>query len=252
VKEAVPIVRILGIPFSVMGMDETVSYCEDLIRTGNAHHVITANPEIVMLARKDEGLRNIIEGAQLVTCDGTGIVWASKYTDFSAKERVAGFDLTMRLLNLSAERGFSVYFVGAKPEIIKKAVENLQELLPALQVAGYHHGYFRAGDEQKICDDIQDKQPTILFVAMGAPKQEFWIAEHLPQLNVSLALGIGGSLDVLAGAVKRAPLFWQKVRLEWLYRFIKQPSRWKRMLVLPEFVYRVLKDQKGGAKISKS
>ena len=247
-KEMVPTVRILDIPFSIMGMDETVQYCEDLLQTDKCHQIVTANPEIVMLAQADAKLKNILEQAQLVTCDGTGIVWASRFTDFSAKERVAGYDLTLRLLSLCEDKELSVYFIGAKPDVIEQAIKAIERRWPKLQIEGYHHGYLQAGDELKICEDIRQKRPTILFVAFGAPRQEYWIADHLQELQVPLAMGIGGSLDVLAGAVKRAPVFWQKIHLEWLYRLLKQPSRWRRMLLLPKFVYCVLKNKKSDAK----
>ena len=243
-KEIIPTVDILNIPFSVMGMDETVRCCENFIRSGRSHQIITANPEIVMMAQQDSKLMQILHNADIVTCDGTGIVWATKFTDFSAKERVAGFDLTLRLLSLCQDKGFSVYFVGAKPEIMESAVAKITERWPQLEIKGYHHGYFRVGDEQRICQDIIDKKPSVLFVALGAPRQEYWIAEHLSELGVSLAIGVGGSFDVLSGKVKRAPVMWQKLHLEWLYRLLLQPSRWRRMLALPKFVYYVLRNQK--------
>lgn len=241
----IPKVRILDIPFSIMGLDETVRYCESLMRSQVPHHVITANPEIVMMAQENQRLRNIIEAADLVTCDGTGIVWASQFfSDFPAKERVTGFDLTLRLLTLCEKEGFSVYFLGTTPAIIDAAVAKIRQEWPALTIKGYHHGYFRGDDENNVLADIRDKKPNILFVALGAPKQEYWISDHLPTLPVNMAMGVGGTFDVLSGTMKRAPVVWQRLRLEWLYRLVQQPSRWRRMLVLPKFVMNVLKSKK--------
>ena len=250
-KEVIPKVRILGIPFSIMGMEETVSYCEALIQSQETHHVITANPEIVMLAQEKAELKEIIENAQLVTCDGTGIVWATRNTDFPAKERVTGYDLTLQLLSLSEKKGFSVYFVGSKPEVMKLAVENSKKRWPTLSIAGYHHGYFRVGDEEKIISDIREKKPSILFVALGAPKQEYWISKNMDELNVPLVIGVGGSLDVLSGTIKRAPKLWQTWHLEWLYRLFQQPSRWNRMIAIPKFVVNVLINEKMSGKSTK-
>ncbi|OEF97654.1 WecB/TagA/CpsF family glycosyltransferase [Desulfuribacillus alkaliarsenatis] len=250
-KELIPKVRILDIPFSVMGMDETVRYCDELIQSKTPHHIITANPEIVILAQENKELKDIIEAAQLVTCDGTGVVWATQYTDFPAKERVTGFDLTLQLFALCSEKNYSVYFVGAKPEVMEAAINEIKKQWPKLDIVGHHHGYFRVGDEQKTIEDIQTKKPEVLFVALGAPRQEFWISEHLKKLEVPLTIGVGGSFDVLSGTMKRAPEIWQRLHVEWLYRLIKQPSRWRRMLALPKFAYYVLKSKKISANTTK-
>lgn len=267
--------NILGIPFSTMTMEETVILCGQLIRAGKAHasgelesrsaagvccqQVVTANPEIVMAARRDPALMEILHDASLVTCDGTGIVWASRYTARPAAERVAGYDLSLALLALAQGQGLSLYLLGSAPGVIDDAVANVGAAWPGLEIAGYHHGYFRqesktekskteksktgknkAGirdkTEEEIIKEIKDLRPDILLVGLGAPKQEFWINRHLEDLGVPLVMGVGGSLDVLAGAVKRAPVFWQKIHLEWLYRLIMQPSRWRRALAIPQYM----------------
>ncbi|OEH86713.1 hypothetical protein BHU72_00090 [Desulfuribacillus stibiiarsenatis] len=244
IAPAVPTVDILGIPFSTMTLEETVQYCQTMIESGQPHHMVTANPEIVMMAQENQEFRNIIKKAQLITCDGTGVVWATQYTEFPAQERVTGYDVTLRLFDLCERDGYSVYFVGAKPAVIERAVVNVQKKWPKLTIAGYHHGYFGPGDEEKICDEIMEKKPSILFVALGAPNQEFWISKYKELLNVPLAIGVGGSFDVISGTVNRAPMLWQKLRIEWLYRLIQQPSRWRRMLLLPKFMIAVWKAKK--------
>lgn len=202
--------------------------------------IVTANPEIVMYANEDKEYMKIIQEADYVVPDGSGILLASKRLKQPLQERITGYDLMMELLKEANDENWSIYFLGGKEEVNIKAVNRIQEQFPKVNIIGRHHGYFSLDDE-KVPNEIRSLKPDLVFVALGFPRQEQWIYRHYNTFEKGVFIGVGGSVDVLAGTVKRAPQFWQKIQLEWLYRLLQQPSRWRRMLALPKFLLKVLK-----------
>lgn len=233
--------KILNVPFDVVTMNEAVLKVQNFLKEDGVHMICTPNPEIVMMAQEDEQLMSILNDSHMVIPDGTGVIWASKYSEVSLPERVAGYDLTQNLFKTLANTNESFYFFGGGKEVAEIGAEKMRELYENLIIVGTADGYFDLQKEKEIIADINEKSPSILLVGLGAPKQEKWIYEHLDELNVKVVIGVGGSFDVMAGVVKRAPVVFQKMRLEWFYRLLCQPSRWKRMLQLPLFVVEVLK-----------
>ena len=231
---------VLGIPIDSVTKDEAVVILEKYISDGEPRLVATANAEMIMLAQNDADLAGILCGASLVVPDGAGVVWAAKYNGNPVKERVAGFDLAQALLLKAAQKGYSVYLFGGAPGVAEKAAETAQTSYPGLVIKGIRNGYFSSSDESAIIDEIKSSQADILLVALGVPKQEKWLSAHLGELGVPVAMGVGGTFDVMAGLVRRAPVWMQQSGLEWLYRLLCQPERFLRMLALPRFVLKVI------------
>ncbi|MCB2296186.1 WecB/TagA/CpsF family glycosyltransferase [Clostridium tagluense] len=223
-------------------MKETVNIIASKIDCNNQSifNIITGNPEIVLQAQKDSQLQTIFNEADLITPDGEGIVLASRWKGQPLFERVTGVDLLLEVLKMGNKRGWSFYFLGADEEVNKKATENILAEYPNIILSGRHHGYFDNVQEEKILVDIESKRPNILIVALGAPRAEKWIYNYKNRLPVKVAFGVGGSLDIISGKTARAPQKWQQLKLEWLYRLIIQPSRLRRQMVLPIFVYKSL------------
>ena len=221
-------------------MDELVHLLDRRIMASLKTFLVTANPEIVMYGSKDESYLRLLKKADFITPDGIGIIIASKILGRPLEERLTGFDLMNRLLKISNKKGYTIYFLGAESDVIEVAVKNIKNAYPDIRIAGYHHGFFD-WDDFKLVEDIRGKKPDIIFVGLGFPRQEKWISINMEHFEKGLFIGVGGSFDVWAGKVKRAPEIWQKLNLEWLYRLLKQPSRWRRMLVLPLFLFRVIK-----------
>lgn len=232
-------VDVLGVRFDDVTMDEAVELGMGLLDSPGADIVVTPNPEIVMLCRKDAELGKIVNGASLVLPDGIGVIYAAKLLGTPLKAKVPGADWAERMFGEMAKEGRSVYFLGAKPGVAEAAGERLSGKYPGLVIAGTHDGYFR--DDGPVVEDINRTSADLLLVCLGAPKQEKWMRANRDKLNVRLMAGLGGSLDVYAGTVRRAPEGWRKLNLEWLYRLIKQPSRFGRMLKLPWFLIIVLR-----------
>jgi N-acetylglucosaminyldiphosphoundecaprenol N-acetyl-beta-D-mannosaminyltransferase len=201
--------------------------------------VVTANPEYVMIARQDRELASILRAADLITPDGIGTVIAGRLFGANLEGRVTGADMLPRLLEICNQESYRVYALGSKPEANQRALERFAEEYPHAHFAG-RDGYFREEDVPGILAEIKQFRPHLLLVGLGMGKQDTFIARYKEELGVPVSIAIGGSLDVFAGTVKRAPLIWQKMHLEWLYRLLKQPSRWRRQLVLPQFALLVL------------
>jgi len=237
---------ILGCKVHLVNMAEAVQIVEQMIEDGrNENQVVTLNAEIIYQTKKEIKLQNIINQANLVTADGIGTVWAARTLGYPQKERVSGIDLIHELCIMGATRGWKIYLLGAAPGVAEKAGQELKQSYPGLKVCGIGHGYFSLEDENEIIADINSKSPDILFVALGAPKQEYWINQKRDTLKVPVCIGVGGSFDVIAGIKKRAPKIFIAFNLEWLYRLLTEPSRWKRQLALPAFVLAVLKQKYG-------
>ena len=236
--------QILDVPFDALTMKEAVEKAKSFLFDGKQHYICTPNPEIVMEAQQDKELMRILREADLVVPDGIGVVWASRYSEILLTERVAGYDLTQQLLREIAGTQETVYFFGGAPGLAVAAAKRMKKVYPELKIIGGHHGYFDDEEEKKIIADIKRLSPSILLVGLGAPKQEKWISAHLQEVGVKVAIGIGGSFDVMAGNVKRAPKIFRKLGLEWFYRLATQPSRWRRMLRLPKFALTVLRKKK--------
>ncbi|GAA0367745.1 WecB/TagA/CpsF family glycosyltransferase [Bacillus horti] len=241
--------NILGFSFSKWGMKDTVDYVVSYLHKDRAEfphtvHIVTANPEIVMTGLENQELAQAMHTADLITPDGTGIVWAAEHLGDPMPERVAGYDMLHEIAKTSNERPFSVFLLGANEEVNSKAANQLAKQYPHVTVVGRRNGYFDDSQEPEIFDEINALKPDLLLVALGFPKQELWIQRYKQQLQAKVAIGVGGSFDVLAGVVKRAPMMWQKLRLEWLHRLLSQPSRLPRQLAIPKFVLRIKKEKK--------
>ena len=242
------IATILDVPVVPYTMDETVTKLTQDTLKNKRNFVVTANAEIIMMAQGDKEYKTLLaETADLILPDGAGTVWAGNYLGYTIPERVAGYDLYLRLLEEAAKNNIPVYFFGGKPGIAEEAAEEGKHRWPGLNVAGCRNGYFSAEEEPGIIEDINRSGAAMLFAALGAPKQEKWLAKYREQLGPCLLMGIGGSFDVLAGKVQRAPKWMQDAKLEWLFRLMKQPSRFGRMLALPKFVFAV-RDEKRNKK----
>lgn len=234
-------VKILGVPVHPLTMNESVAVLEEKLQKKEQAFVVTANAEIIMMCQQDKEYNNIVsEQADLVLPDGAGAVWAGRYLGNEVPERVAGFDLYNQLLKLSADKGYKAYFFGGAPGVAEAAKNKAEELYPGVQIVGCRNGYFNETEEEAIIKEINDAAPDMLFVALGAPKQEKWLVKYRNQLKPRVLMGIGGSFDVLAGKMERAPKWMQEASLEWAFRLYKQPSRFMRMLALPKFALKVI------------
>ena len=233
-------IDVLGVWVDKVTIDGALEKLMHFLEEDAPHAVYTPNSEILMRAYRDEKFRDVLNTAELITPDGIGVVYASKILKDPLSERVGGFDLASRLIETVSDGSYSLYFFGGKPGVAETAKEKLCETYPNLNVVGTSDGYFDAEKEKQIIADIKEKKPDILFVCLGAPKQEEWIFAHKEELGVKVLMGIGGSLDVFAGVAERAPEGFQKLGLEWLYRLMKQPSRIGRMMDLPKFGMTVL------------
>ncbi len=236
-------VTILGVQIDKITAAEAVDRAEELLHTPGVSAIYTPNPEIVMAAHDNPAFREILNKADLCTADGIGVVYASRMLKNPVPERVAGYDLTCALLARIAKTGEGVFLFGAKPGVAERAKANLEQTYPGLKVAGVRNGYFKPEDDPSIVDAINQSGAKLLLVCLGAPKQEQWIDAHRDKLtSVTLCMGVGGSMDVFAGEAKRAPEFFIKCNLEWLYRLMKNPDRIGRYAALPKFIFTVKKE----------
>lgn len=235
-------VSILGIKFSKRSLKETVDFIDKKLMESNnkTFHIITANPEIALDIERDAELKKISLEAGLITADGIGIILASKLKKNPLPERVTGYELLLELLKLGNEKGLSFYFFGASEEVNKVACDNILRDYPNIKIVGRHNGFFNSEEELKIIEEIEKVNPDFLIVALGAPLTDKWIYKHKVRLTAKITLGVGGSLDVISGKVKRAPLTWQRLNLEWLYRLLSDPSRWRRQMKLPVFAFKAI------------
>lgn len=240
---AIPKVRIYGVPISKMSMKQTVAYLTNVIEQRQPHQVITANPIMVMAAQDDPAYLSMMQRAELIVPDGTGVVWAAKYVGEPVVERVPGYDLIHELMKVGESKSWKVYLLGASNEVIQEAAEKLRNAYPGIKLVGVRDGYFKDEQDAQVIQDIVDAAPDILLVGRSAANQEPWIGKYKQQIGVPVMMGVGGSFDVLSGKLKRAPVLFQKLRLEWFYRLMQEPWRYKRMLLLPQFALKVMRDK---------
>jgi N-acetylglucosaminyldiphosphoundecaprenol N-acetyl-beta-D-mannosaminyltransferase len=210
-------------------MSEVVSYLEHTLQTGNSKAVFTANVDHVVRFSQDSAFRKTYESADLALIDGTPLLWAARLLGVNVRTRVAGIDLFVALCQLAQKRGYRCFFLGSREATLNKACVALQRQMPGLQIAGSHHGYFE--DSRPVLEALRNAQPHFLFIGMGSPRQEAWVAQHRSQLS-GVIMPVGGSFEVVAGEKKRAPRWAQRMGMEWIWRLMQDPRRlWKRYLV---------------------
>jgi N-acetylglucosaminyldiphosphoundecaprenol N-acetyl-beta-D-mannosaminyltransferase len=217
--------ELLGIPIDALTIDETVVRCAAAVEEGGLLKIGVVNAAKVVNMRRDARLRTAVLGCDLVLADGQSVVWASRVLGAPLPERVAGIDLLLSVLPVAAERGYRVYFLGARDEVLDRAVAELIRRFPGLKVAGTRNGYFSAAQTPEVVAGIQASGADLLFLGMSSPKKELFVRDWGEHTGAHVVHGVGGSLDVLAGEVRRAPVWWQRHGIEWLYRAIQEPMR---------------------------
>ena len=238
-------IDVLGVGFDNLTLEEAVEAGMDLVRAPGAHYVVTPNPEIVEVCREDPTVMDIVNRADLVLADGIGVIKGAAMLGTPLKGKVPGIEFAAGLLGKLAKEGRSVYLLGAKPGVAELAGKRLSGQYPGLKIAGTHDGYFQ--EDAPVVEDIRASGADVVLVCLGAPKQEKWMAKNGADTGAHLLCGLGGSLDVFAGVVERAPKFWCDHGLEWLYRLLKEPRRAGRMMKLPLFLVHV-RQEKGQRK----
>jgi N-acetylglucosaminyldiphosphoundecaprenol N-acetyl-beta-D-mannosaminyltransferase len=233
-------VDILGVPVDSVTMEEAVSRLVGFISEEGVHTVYTPNAEIMMAAQRDARLKDILKSADLLVADGAGVVLASRLLGRSVPEKVSGVDLIMECFKVLSQKHSRFYLFGSKKGVAETAARNVEKDYPGIEIAGCMDGYFSEAEEDEIINRINASNTDILLVALGAPRQEKWIARNMKRLKVRVCIGVGGSLDILAGTVALAPDFFRRNGLEWLFRLYKEPRRAKRMLDLPRFMIKVM------------
>lgn len=233
---------VLGIQVNTESYDELLPKVFERIETKQKSLIVAINPEKIITAKQNPDLKKLLNEAEFQIPDGIGVILASKIQKGNITSRVTGVDMMMRLCEESAKRQKPIFLYGGKPGVADKAAEKLKELYPNILIAGTQDGYEK--DNQKVVDKINAAKPDLLFVAMGSPKQENWINANRDALHPTIYQGVGGSFDVLAGNVQRAPEAFQKVGMEWFYRLMKEPHRIKRQIKLPLFLLEVARNKK--------
>jgi N-acetylglucosaminyldiphosphoundecaprenol N-acetyl-beta-D-mannosaminyltransferase len=230
----------MGAPVHDVTMAETLSLIDQWITAGGVYQIATVNPEFLMKARRDPDFRATLQRAALCIPDGIGVLWAARRRGKKLRERVAGSDLVPRLAAEAAQHGWRVFYLGAAPGVAEKTAEILTARYPALNVAGCYAGSPAPEEEDDIVARVRAARPDILLVAYGAPKQDLWLDRNLVRTGATVGIGVGGSFDFVAGVSRRAPRWIQRLGLEWFYRLVREPWRWRRQLALPHFVWLVL------------
>ena len=234
-------INILGVAFDALTLGEAEERADALLCSGAGGYIVTANPEIVLRCREDAAYAAAVNGAKLVLADGVGDLCAARILGTPLPGRVAGADLVPRLLARLAERGGSVFLYGARPGVAERAGESLQSACPGLRIAGTENGYI--SDETALLEALEREKPDLLLLGLGAPRQELWLAENR-QRTPAVMIGVGGLLDVFAGDIPRAPEAWQRLGLEWLYRLLREPRRFKRVIRLPKILLLALRERR--------
>ena len=235
---------VMGVQFDNVTMGEALENARQLLAAGETCYLVTPNPEIVYEAMHDADFRSLLNGAAMVLPDGVGVLLGAKILGTPLKEKVTGVDFAANLLGVLEEEGRKLYLLGSKPGVAELAAQKMLEQHPDLTICGMADGYFR--EEGPVVEQISAAAPDVLFVCLGSPKQEHFMKNHKDELNVTLMIGLGGSLDAFAGTVKRAPAWVSRIGMEWFYRLCKEPRRFKRMLRLPKFLFAVIGRRMGG------
>ena len=243
-SEVVPSVSILGVRVDALTWEAFETRAAAFVSSGRPHQVVTVNPEFVMAAQRDPAFSRALAAADLALADGWGLLWAARRLGRPLPARITGSDGVPRLAALAAQGGWRVFLLGAAPGVAEQAAHVLCARHPALQIAGVFAGSPAAAEEDAIVARIAATRPHVLLVAYGAPGQDLWIARTQPRLQIPLAMGVGGALDFIAGVRRRAPVWMQRARLEWLFRLAQEPWRWRRQLALPRFVWAVLRESR--------
>lgn len=236
----VPEIRVLGVRVHDLDMAAVLDRVREFIQTGKPHMIVTADSSGIVRAQEDEAFRDIVNQADLVTADSSGILIGARWLGTPLKGRVSGVDVAWEMCRMAAAQGFSVYLLGARPGVAEKAADRLRAVFPGLCIAGTRDGYFSEDEEPAIVESIRRSGACVLLVALGIPRQEKWIHAHLDKLGVCVAMGVGGSFDVFSGNVKRAPVWMQRHGLEWAYRLSKDPRKISKVAALPRFIRLVL------------
>jgi N-acetylglucosaminyldiphosphoundecaprenol N-acetyl-beta-D-mannosaminyltransferase len=235
-------IKILDIPIANINKEELLQKIDDHFQTPDGNlFFVTANPEIIMMTKSSNSYKEAITSADYILADGIGVLIASKILGSPLREKLPGYELMHDFLAYANYHGKTVYFFGAKPGVAEQAAKNAKNQYRGLKVAGFMDGYTNKGP--LVANEIAETKPDFVFVAMGAPLQERWIAKYRGLFPTSVLIGVGGSLDVLSGNVKRAPKFWTNNNLEWLYRLLTQPTRAKRMMKIPVFLVHVVREK---------
>lgn len=233
-------IKILGAPVDCVDMQGALIAVDAMLNSHKQNTIIAINPEKVIKAQNDSNLLSWLNKASLIIPDGIGVVVAAKLLHHANIERVPGSELMPAICEYSVAKGYKLFLYGASPTTVEKAVAKLHETYPGIQIVGYQDGYLKDEDMQLLIDKINSSSANIMFVALGSPKQELWMDKYLNQLpNIRVCQGVGGTFDVIAGTVKRAPKFFINIHCEWLYRLLSQPKRLLRQTSLPIFAYRV-------------
>lgn len=236
-------VSILGLPIQNVTMSEAVNDVYGFFGARESKIVVTPNAEILQMYSTDPAMKEALEKADYIVPDGVGVLLAAKRLGTPLKEKVAGVELSRNLLEKAAKEGGNVYLLGAKPGVAVEAKRCLEEEIPGISIVGVRDGYFKPEDEPAIIEEINALDVDMLFVCLGAPKQELWMAEHKSDLKIGVMLGLGGSLDIFSHTLKRAPQWMINCRIEWLYRVLKEPYRIGRIASLPKFLMSIKKEK---------
>lgn len=229
-------ITILGCRLDALDADAATDRILRLAREGAGAQIITLGTEMVVHAQHDERYRDVVNACALSLCDTVGLLAVARSRGAQLRDRVTGVELIDHLCARAAQEGVPIFLFGGSPGVADRAAQELERRYPGLRIAGTRNGYFAADESSRIASEIKASGADLLFVGMGFPKQEYWLAEHLRETGCGAGIGVGGSFDVISGNVERAPERWRKLGLEWLYRLLKEPHRWRRQLALPHFV----------------
>jgi N-acetylglucosaminyldiphosphoundecaprenol N-acetyl-beta-D-mannosaminyltransferase len=238
-------IAILNVPVHDVTMFETLNWIDQFIAERSPYQICTVNPEFIMAAQRDSEFMQVLNRSALNIPDGVGVLWAARRLGHPLRQRVGGSDLVMQIAQRASIAGWKIFLLGAAEGVADQAATKLRSLYPAVNIVGAFAGSPSIDREAEIADRVRSTSADILLVAYGAPQQDKWIARNLDRTGAIVGIGVGGAFDFIIGRQKRAPKWVQHIGLEWLYRLIREPRRWRRQLALPKFVWRVITKGKG-------